>query len=65
MNIYFTVTFTAPDRVTQSKKSDTIFAPSDIHLEYALANYVMKYGIQNWEKITKKEYESNTQIQKK
>ena len=37
-------------------------APTEQLLEFAIQNYVTKIGILNYHKVTKEEYESNTQI---
>ena len=39
-----------------------IIAPSKEHMDFAVLNYVHKYGIREMESITQEEYESNTQI---
>ena len=39
-----------------------ILAPSKEHMDFAVLNYVHKYGIREMQSITQEEYESNTQI---
>lgn len=48
--------------VTMRSNYKTITAPTQQLQEYAIQNYVMKMGILNYHKVTKEEYESNTQI---
>ena len=56
------LTIVAQDRVSKQTVYRQLIAPSKEYMDFAIKNYVHKYGILEAKGITKEEYESNTQI---